>query len=133
MQYCKLITLVCYVVCFCPFPSLTLHSSILPFICSKRKKRKKRKKKTNVLQFFSLPKTKWCFVFRLKEFQYMQSILKSFALVNTFFVNGNAEYFVIGLFYSCNEKAVCQNLKFYLYYGSHYLLLLMCPVQNRGT
>uniref|UniRef100_A0A8C0UNU1 Uncharacterized protein n=1 Tax=Cyanistes caeruleus TaxID=156563 RepID=A0A8C0UNU1_CYACU len=85
MQYCKLITLVCYVVCFI--------------------KKKKRKEKT-VLQFFSLPKTKWCFIFRLERISYAKHIKEKARLSQYFFVNGNAEYFVIGLFYSCNESCL---------------------------
>uniref|UniRef100_A0A674MN50 Uncharacterized protein n=1 Tax=Takifugu rubripes TaxID=31033 RepID=A0A674MN50_TAKRU len=30
----------------------------------------KKRKKLNVLQFFSLPNTKWCFIFRLGKLSY---------------------------------------------------------------
>lgn len=82
-----------------PFPPTFQHQS---FICSKR----------NTFYFFPLPKTKWCSIFRLEEKKkkHMQSILKWWITqVNTFFsffVNGNVEYFVIGLFYSCNESCL---------------------------
>lgn len=42
MQYCKLITLVCYVVCFLSLSFSHPTFQHLTFICSKRKKEKKK-------------------------------------------------------------------------------------------
>lgn len=44
MQYCKLITLVCYVVCFLSLSFSHPTFQHLTFICSKRKKEKKKEK-----------------------------------------------------------------------------------------
>lgn len=74
-QYCKLMALVCSVACFLSL--FHLHSSI---------KTSYAVKKQTPFCFFSLPKTQWCFIFRLDiKKNHMQSILKwKITQVNTF-------------------------------------------------
>lgn len=87
MQYCKLITLVCYVVCFLSLSFSHPTFQHLTFICSKRKKEKKKgkkKKKPMFCSFFHCQKLNGALYLDWKEF-HMQSILKRKpALVNTF-------------------------------------------------
>lgn len=92
MQYCKLITLVCYVVCFMSLSFYHLTFQHLNFICSKRKKEKKerkerkrkkklkkkekkKEKKKPFCSFFHCQKLNGALYLDWKEF-HMQSILK---------------------------------------------------------
>lgn len=56
MQYCKLITLVCYVVCFLSLSFSHPTFQHLTFICSKRKKEKKKGKKNQCFAVFFIAK-----------------------------------------------------------------------------
>lgn len=99
MQYCKLITLVCYVVCFMSLSFYHPTFQHLTFICSKRKKERKKKLKKKLKKqqkkkqqknkktfcsFFHCQKLNGALYLDWKEF-HMQSILKRKpAWVNTF-------------------------------------------------